>query len=206
MNKGRMGLSFGKPRLLCGAAAFCALLFGGTRANAQAVFQPFSADQVPTVLKKTTTGKVYATEKAMRIESEEKGKKSISIMRFDRKVMWVVMPEQKMYMEMGGFSTPDIAAFQKGAKMQRESLGTEQVGSYHCDKYRVRATLEGKEYVSLEWDAKELNGFPVKRVDEKGHWSTEYQNVRLGAQDPSLFEIPSGYQKISIPGMSPPQQ
>ena len=137
MNKRRMGLSFGKLRLLCGAAPFCALLLGGTRVNAQAIFQPFSADQVHNMLKKTTTGKVYATEKAMRLESEETGKKSISIMRFDRKAMWILMPDQKRYMEMRWLSTPDLAAFQKDAKVQRESLGSEQVGSFHCDKYRV---------------------------------------------------------------------
>lgn len=53
--------------------------------------------------------------------------------------------------------------------------------------------------------AKELDGFVVKRADEKGQWSTEYHNVRLSPQDPSLFEIPSGYQKMSMGGMRVPQ-
>jgi len=99
---------------------FSALLFGTTtRAQSQssektsveisAIFRPFSADQTHTVGKKTTTGKVYAIEKAFRVEGEEKGKKSISIMRFDRKVMWVLMPDQRMYLEMGSPDTAEVS-------------------------------------------------------------------------------------------------
>jgi len=77
----------------------------------------------------------------------------------------------------------------------------EQVGAYHCDKYRVQATLEGKVYTSLEWDAKELDGFPVKQAYEKGGWSQECQNVKLGPQDASLFEVPADYKKIDLGGL-----
>jgi uncharacterized protein DUF4412 len=180
------------------AAVLAVLCLTSPLVKAQSLFKPFSADQVHTMGNKTTKGKVYASEKAFRIESEEKGKKSISIMRFDRDVMWVLMPEQKMYMEMpfGGIS--DVAASLKGTKVQLAALGSEQVGPYHCDKARVQVTFEGKAYTAIEWAAKELNGFVVKTQDEKGTWSTEYQNVRLGSQDPSLFELPAGYQKLSM--------
>jgi hypothetical protein len=94
-----------------------------------------------------------------------------------------------------------MAASMEGAKVEREALGSEDVGAYHCDKYRVKATYEGKIYTSIEWDAKELGGFPVKQADEKGKWSKEYQNVKLGEQDPALFQVPPGYQKIDLGGM-----
>jgi len=61
--------------------------------------------------------------------------------------------------------------------------------------------LQGKTYNSLEWAAKELNGFVVKTADEKGSWSNEYQNIKLGPQDPSLFELPPDYKKLSLGGM-----
>ncbi len=69
----------------------------------------------------------------------------------------------------------------------------------------MQTTYEGKTYTTIEWAARELNGFVVKRADEKGQWLTEYQNVRLGPQDPALFEIPSGYQKMTMGGMRAPQ-
>lgn len=179
-----------------------ALLVCARPARAQSLFKPFSADQVHVVNKKTTNGKVLAIENAVRVEGENnKGKKSISITRFDRNVVWVLMPDQKMYMEMPFQGLAEMASTIKGATVKRDSLGSEQVGAYHCDKARVETTYEGKVYVSIEWAAKELDGFVVKKADEKGSWSTEYQNVQLGPQDPSLFEVPAGYQKFSLGGL-----
>ena len=186
--------------MLSRAAAICAaLLLSGVTANAQALFRPFSADQIHTAGKKTRNAKVYAMEKAFRIEAEEKGKKTISILRLDRKTMWVLMPDQKMYMEMpGGPGVAELTRDVEGINRERESLGAEHVGAYQCDKYRSRLTYEGRVYTSIEWAAKELDGFVVKSQGEKGDWSTEYQNVQLGPQDPSLFESPPGYQKLNF--------
>lgn len=201
-----MKLSFWTLTHSClGLALISGLLVSIRDVNAQTFFPSFSADQIHTVGKRVTTGKVYSNGKAIRVEGEQKGKKSIMIIRMDQKVMWNLMPDQKMYMEMRGFGLNEFAGGLEGAKVERESLGTEQVGAYNCEKYRVQTTYEGHVYTGIEWDAKELNAFPVKRADEKGDWSTEYQNVHLGAQDPSLFEIPDGYKKFSLGGFELPK-
>ena len=181
----------------------CALLFSAAGAKAQMHNPSFSADQVQITGKRTTNSKVYSSEKGIRIEKEEKGKQSITIMHLDRKAVWVLNPEQKTYIDMGGIGAAgaEMASSMEGAKVQRDALGSEQVGAYHCDKFHVQTTYEGHVYNSVEWDAKELDGFPVKQTDEKGSWSKEYQNVKLGPQDPSLFEIPAGYQKIDLGGL-----
>lgn len=188
-------------RVITQVAVACAFLLSAHAAKAQALFKPFSAGQIHIVNKKTTNGKVMAIENAIRTETENKGKASINITRFDRNVIWVLMPDQKTYMEMPFQGLAEMASSIKGATVKRDSLGAEQVGAYHCDKSRVETTYEGKVYVGIEWAAKELDGFVVKKADEKGSWSTEYQNVQLGPQDPSLFEIPAGYQKFSLGGM-----
>lgn len=162
---------------------------------------PFSADQIHTMSGKTMTMKVHATTNAMRMDGEEKGKKTITIARFDRKVIWSLTPDQKMYVELPWASQGEWAAFMRGAEVQRQPLGEEQVGTYHCDKSRVQVRLQDKVYTSLEWKARELSGFVVKTQDEKGQWSNEYRNVQLGPQDPSLFEVPADYKKLSLGGM-----
>jgi hypothetical protein len=182
-------------------AALGALLIGGAPGYSQVSLRPFSADQTHTVGKKTTNAKVYATEKAIRTEGEDaKGKKSISILRFDRKIMWILMPGQQMYLEMPavGAGISELARDMEGADVQRQPLGTEQVGSYLCDKYRVQVNYQSRTYTSIEWAAKELDGFVVKKQGEKAEWSTEFRNVHLASQDPSLFEIPTGYQKFNL--------
>ncbi len=180
------------------------VLFGtflSGRAQGPLQMPSFSADQIHTMSGKTKTSKVYGTSNAIRMEGEEKGKKSIVIMRFDRKVMWSLLPDQKMYVELPWASQAEWATWAKDAEVQRQSLGTESVGAYTCDKSRVQVTLQGKVYTSLEWAAKELNGFVVKTQDEKGQWSNEYQNVKLGPQDASLFEVPSDYKKLGFGGI-----
>lgn len=164
--------------------------------------RPFSADQIRTINNKTTTGKIYFTPSAMRVEgADPKGNKSVQIMRFDQKVMWSLLPAQNMYIEMPWGNLGEFAAWADQQGVQRESLGMEQVGDYHCEKFRVHVKVMGQDSTSFEWDAKELDGLPVKTQDEKGKWSTEYKNVQLGAQEPALFEIPAGYQKMSFGGM-----
>lgn len=183
--------------------AATAVLLGATLGSAQGALQlrSFSADQIHVMNGKTKTMKVHGTADAIRMEGEDKGKKSIVIMRFDRKVMWSLMPDQKMYVELPWASQAEWAAYLQDVEAQRQSLGDEQVGAYHCEKTRVQVTLQGKVYTSLEWKAKELKGFVVKTQDEKGQWSNEYQNVQLGPQDPALFEVPADYKKLSLGGM-----
>jgi len=191
--------------LVCGAVALGVLttsLYSQSLEKQVSKLRPFSADQIRTMNNKTTTGKIYFTPNAARIESvDAKGNPVIQIMRFDQKVMWNVVPAQKMYVEMPGASLSDWASWADTQGVQRESLGMEQVGEYHCEKFRVHMKVMGHEATSLEWDAKELDGLPVKSQDEKGKWSTEYKNVQLGPQDSSLFEVPAGYQKMSLGGM-----
>jgi hypothetical protein len=205
MNAKTKQSTFGSLGLAWRVALICAVLFSGRGVSAQVVFKPFSADMVKTMGKKTTMGKAYAIENALRVEGEEKGKSSISIMPFDRKLMWVLMPDQKMYMEMPWQGLTEVASIMQGAEIQRDSLGSEQVGAYHCDKSRVQTTYEGKTYTTTKWAAKELDGFVVKRQDEKGEWWQEYRNIHLGPQDPSLFAIPAGYQKMDLGGMFKPR-
>lgn len=185
------------------AGLTCGLLLTTSVLLGQAKNPSFSADQVKVMLGKTTTTKVYSTDKAVRIEKEEKGKQGITIMRLDQKAVWELNPAQKTYIDMGdmGSASMELANTAGNQKTQRELLGSEQVGAYHCDKYRVKTTVSGQVYTMVEWDAKELGGFAVKMSDEKGTWSKEYQNVKLGPQDASLFEIPSGYKKIDLAGM-----
>jgi outer membrane lipoprotein-sorting protein len=181
---------------------FCSVASAQTAQQRLSNLRPFSADQTHTMRNKTTNSKVYFTQNAMRLENvDAKGNQSIQIMRFDQKVIWSLVPAQKMYLELPWASMGEFATWADQQNVQRESLGAEQIGEYHCDKFRIHVTLDGKVYTSLEWDAKELDGLPVKTQDEKGTWSNEYRNVQLGPQDPSLFEIPAGYQKLNMGGL-----
>jgi hypothetical protein len=195
------------------ATIICAVLLSGYAVSAQMVSKPFSADKVVTKRGTTTTSKVYATSIATRTDGEQRGKKFIAITRWDRKVLWSIMPDQKMYVEMQIPVGPESAAamnelakgMMKDAQVKKESLGSEQVEGFQCDKTRMTVTWQGITSTTTEWAAKELGGFVLKKQDDTTGELTEYKNIQLGPQDPSLFELPSGYQKMNIGGFQKPQ-
>lgn len=161
--------------------------------------RPFSADQIITQGRQRHRAKLHARENAFRMETEAQGQRSIMIMRWDRNLIWTLVPDQQMYIEMPMMGPRDFAqaARDPNAKPERELLGVEQVGPYHCQKYRVRITSEGQLYTGIYWAALELNGFAVKWLDEKTGTTVEYENIRLDPPDPALFEVPPGYRKMT---------
>ena len=120
------------------------VLLSGRGGSAQLLTKPFSADQVKTTQGKTETAKVYATQSAMRAEGVQDGRNYISIMRFDRKVLWSLMPDDKIYFEMpipaGAQAAVGMKELMKGVEVKRESLGSEKVGGFTCDKTRMTVT------------------------------------------------------------------
>ncbi len=186
------------------AAVICTILCSSLGAGAQFTNRSFSADKVVTSRGKTTTAKVYATPTASRTEGMQDGKKFIAIERFDRKVIWSLMPDQKLYLEMampdGAEAAAALKDTVKGVQAKHESLGSEQVDGFLCEKTRTTVTWEGITGTSTEWAAKELGGFVVKKQDDTSGEITAYKNIQLGPQDPSLFELPADYKKMSLSG------
>jgi hypothetical protein len=180
--------------------ALFALLLCCSGAFAQSALRPFSANETRTVGKKTTTRKIYVTDHTVRIETngDENGQGSIAIVRLDLNQIDILSPARNTNIEMpyageAGAANAEFTSYLNGAEVQRESLGIDQVGRYRCEKSRVNVTYKGRVYVSMEWAATEMKGFVVKRQGVDGEWSTELSNIQFGPQEPSLFEVPSGF-------------
>jgi hypothetical protein len=180
--------------------ALLAILLCCSRAFAQSALRPFSANEARTVDKKTTTRKIYVTDHAVRIETngDENGQGSIAIVRLDLNQIDILSPARNTNVGMpyageAGAANAEFASYLNGAEVQRESLGIDQVGQFRCEKSRVKVTYKGRVYVSMEWATTEMKGFVVKRQGGDGEWSTELSNIQFGPQEPSLFEVPSGF-------------
>ncbi|MFZ0922859.1 MAG: DUF4412 domain-containing protein [Candidatus Acidiferrales bacterium] len=213
------GAPVSSPSVACGVPSGKALPQAGTASAATGwdfVGRSFAATMVMTTKGRVSQMRYYAMSGALRMEMSEntgKGGQMIMIMRTDCRLMWTIMPEQQMYMEInlanftrgGGASSSSQnianAARMPDAKIDRQSLGSEQVGQYMCDKYRVTVTTDKGTYVGTMWAARELKGFPVKWLDDKTGMTMEFRDIDLGPQNPSLFVPPSGYRKMTMPGM-----
>jgi hypothetical protein len=156
-------------------------------------FRPFSADVVVTDRGELRKARIWATLTAVRTEGEEAGLRYITILRFDRNVLCRLSPQKRTYAEApceAGSGPPLLMAGGPGCV----SAGEEKVGAYRCVKEICRIGSERAERPSTRWAATELGGLIVKYA--YGESSVEYQNVKVGPQDPALFEIPAGYRKV----------
>jgi len=163
--------------------------FGGT-----ASAQDFSADMVSTTKEGVFTGKIYVAKEKTRMEMPQ----AITITRVDKSVVWILMPEQKMYMEQP-LKPENIAAStdKMPGEIERKHLGTETVDGKKTKKYRIVYTAGNKRETIFQWVDTD-SGFPIKTAAEDGSWIMEYKNLKTGKQPDTLFEIPAGYQKMSF--------
>lgn len=138
-------------------------------------------------------GKIFVKGDKVRQEASDEDGPQIMIIRPDKKVTWVITPEEKTYTEVPYQSTGKTfeewtADKEKNAKF----LGEETVSGMPCKKYE---TIEDGEK-TVFWIPGQFP-FPIKIEDAE--IAMEYQNIKLGPLDDSLFELPAGYEKMAAP-------
>ena len=85
-------------------------------------------------------------------------------------------------------------------------VGEEVMEGLNVTKYKTVATsTDGKKFGGFSWRTKE--GIPLKvdllykQGEEKHRMTMELHNLKIGPQDPQLFEIPADYTKFDMAGM-----
>ncbi|HEY2114266.1 MAG TPA: DUF4412 domain-containing protein [Candidatus Angelobacter sp.] len=202
--------------------AVCVLLFlAVTAAFAYQMPQPFSADMSTTSANGNANfkGKFFLSLPKMRIDMTDTGQrqggpfggKMSMIMDATAKMAYMLMPEQQMYMEMPldknnpflqrmpklqNLNSDPCSFSEQGSTCKK--LGTEAINGRTCDKWEVTDKSGKKETL---WIDQKLH-FPIKTTD--GQLTTEFTNIKEGAQDASLFKIPDGYRKMDMGSMQRP--
>ena len=160
----------------------------------------YSADQVVKIKGMApVASKLNFTDTKWRVESNFMGNQTVSIIRTDKNVSWVLMPSQKMFMENKIDNTQRVAAAGKQVpgEMKREKIGRENINGINCDKFMI--TYKDKKGTSSIFLWLSNEGIPMKSAAADGSWSNEMSNVKKGPQSASLFEIPAGYKKMAMP-------
>lgn len=163
--------------------------------------QAMSASVVHTAAGKTSKSKMYINSGKFRMESEEMGG-SYMIVRRDLKKVWMVMAQNKSYMELpeGKESETPMPDEKMKGEVSRKELGKETIDGHPAVKYEVTAKMGDKTSTFYQWMATDIN-FPVKVAAVDGSWTAEYKDIKIGPQADSLFEIPAGFQKMDMPVM-----
>jgi hypothetical protein len=171
----------------------------------------YSADSSTETAEVTLTEKVYVAPGKQRKEQDLGGNTQVSIIRMDKGVMWMLMPDEKMYMEMSlqQAQAQDPGVDLSAYTMERTEVGPEAINGQQAVKYKI--IMEGADGTKLGGFQWVVNpGIQVKldaisrEANSKERIKMELTNLTIGRQDPALFEIPKGYTKMtmpSIPGM-----
>jgi outer membrane lipoprotein-sorting protein len=167
---------------------------------------PFSADMKMTMGNGMgMDGKVYFGGEKIRMEMNTPRGQSVTIVDAPKQTTYLLMPEQKMYMEMNAATaqrrrTPELKPMDinnpcaNAPNTTCKKVGTETVNGRSCDKWEF--TTSGR--TTTYWIDQKLY-FPIKMTGEGSTW--ELTNIKEGPQDVKLFEIPSDYQKMDMGGM-----
>jgi outer membrane lipoprotein-sorting protein len=142
-------------------------------------------------------GKIYVHDGKMRQEFCDTTGQTITIVRPDKKVVWVIMPSARTYLEMplktrlpGQFIQLPLLA------MQKRLVGKDYVAGYETDKYEV-TVLDGRTIERQTfWVAAKL-GLPIKMECRQRQFSVEYKSIRESQVPDRLFDVPVGYRKAT---------
>jgi hypothetical protein len=189
-------LSFAAAGLVFGAAP---VVVAQTAAPPVMFDQSYSAEQVITTREGSTIdSKIFCDHGRIRSEMAMQGMNIVAIVLPDQQKVYSIMEGQKMVMVM----PYDPAKYKKyligtpGFDGKFEAAGSETVNGIACDKYKV--TTDNKVYDLWIDTAKKQ---PVKLAAEDGAFTATWKNYQAGPQDPALFQVPAGYQTMTMPAM-----
>jgi outer membrane lipoprotein-sorting protein len=184
----------------------------GVATLAQVPPRQFAADMKFTGKSMSTTGKLYFGGGKVRMEMNAMGHQSIMISDPQRKVSYMLMPEQHMYMEMSTAMAAQARGKKPGApdwhmydptnpcsneaETTCQRLGPGTTDGRLCDKWLF--THKGGNTQTVWIDQK--TGIPIRSESSDGN-VMELTNINQGSQSSSLFEVPAGYTKLDMGAM-----
>ena len=154
----------------------------------------------------TMNGKMYVGGTKVRMELGMGGMSQIMIVDISKKIVYTLMPDQKMYMEMptdspGSMRAPKMNPMDPANPCTTagvticKRLGTETVNGYPAEKWELK--IDGQQMTA--WIGTKLR-LPIKTQGTDGS-TMEFRNIVEGAQPANLFVVPAGYQKMDMGGM-----
>ena len=146
-------------------------------------------------------GKVFVAENMSRYEIEGSGE--IIVTRQDKKVIWLIFPKLKKYVEQPYLGEPK-KNYDGPDEVETGDLSKKFIEYDSVDSYRLKKILVTVKYNKgenkdqyYEW-YRDNFPVPVKTQSLDGRTSYEYVNIKLGRPPVEIFSEPKGYKKITI--------
>ena len=170
----------------------------------------YSADQYMGDGSRVMKSRIYQASGKSRMEMEEGGGSQAIITRMDRKVVWMLMIPEKMYMETPMGKEEKTRDVRQCSYTSPKEAGKETVNGIPATVSEVEATCpDGSSFSGKMWTSREgilvkLDAVAKGSAKEKGQRVLmELKNLKIGKQNPALFEVPAGFAKMEMPTGAP---
>jgi hypothetical protein len=123
----------------------------------------------------------------------------VSIMRPDRKTMYLIYPNLQSYVNMP-LPKEEAEALEKEPKMEKTQLGKETIDGHPCTKNKVVVTDDkGEKHEATIWNATDMKDFPVQlQIQEKDAIIVmHYKQVQFVKPDAKQFDPPADYKQYA---------
>lgn len=149
---------------------------------------------------KIMPGKIQVSDGKLRQEFADEGGQTITIVRPDLKVVWVILPRQRSYMEIP-LTTKLPGQFIQipPQALQKRLVGQERLNGYDTEKYEVSVPVGRGLEKQTYWVAAKL-GLPIKMECRERQFSLEYKSIREEKVPDRMFALPPGLQKLTSIG------
>ncbi|MBF0345045.1 MAG: hypothetical protein HQL06_12550 [Nitrospirae bacterium] len=126
----------------------------------------------------------------------------------DQKKTVTLSNDTKSYLEQP-FRQENPSPGDKNVKVEKVKVGNETVNEHPCTKYNIVFYLKDKpktKYEGVSWEADDLGGLIIKYevkttgTKRRGNPSSvkmELTNIKIGAADRSMFEVPKNYKRVN---------
>ena len=195
--------------LVTGVAVACITVAGIVHADAGPDVTGYSADSYLETADGVVKGPIHYVPGLERREYvDESGGNMVMIVRHDKKVVWMVMPEDGIYMEMKfpeEGRKDDLGAYQ----IETTAIGPETVNGVETTKNKIIMVgpngdkLGGFSWVTKEGIVVKMDAIAVEK-GSKERLKLELKDLQIGQQDASLFEIPGGFTRMEMGGFGSP--
>jgi len=160
----------------------------------------FSASMLVKDDAKVMPGKIYVHDGKMRQEFLDERGQTITIVRPDQKVIWVILPHQRNYMEIPlTKKLPGQFIQIPSQAVGKRLVGQERLNGYDTEKYEVSVPVGRGLEKQTYWVAVKL-GLPIKMECRERQFSLEYKSIREEKVPERLFNLPPGLQKLTSIG------
>lgn len=185
-------------------STLCLVAFAAT-ANGAGLPVPtveYSADRVMETEAGTFEGKVYAAKDKERSETSMQGMTSVMILRRDKQTGYMLMPAQKMYQQMDFAKAQQQNGAQPADQVEITEVGSDTIEGQPTTKYKL--IMKDGSAGGFMWFTKDgimmKMDTVVKSGRSKSRMTITLKNLKVGSQDASLFEVPSGYNAMPSMG------